>query len=575
MSAILDSLNHFSSAAFAAVVNSLWQAAAVAFAAWIFTRFMPRMNAATRHVIWWAVLLTVLILPLATLPRAAAPAASVPLESVAKAAPATPVRPGPTPTTPVLIDPPHARMEVRSGVWPAWIFALWTAILLLQLARVAWSYWYLRGIQRRSRPAPFVLRGNFDAWMLSCRVRRPARLLISSEIRSPMAVGFRRPSVILPEQLLGQFQASELDHVLLHELAHIARRDDWSNLAARLSAGILVLHPVAACALARIEREREIACDDWVVSMTGAARPYAASLARLFELCSSRGRMVLASGMAESASHLGRRVEMLLRRSREFAPRASAARIALSTAVLAILVIAGAHAPGWFAIAQDRPSPAPATREAAPALAAPAAQESPKSPVKARVAAASREQESPAPAPPDRNSFLGALAAAGYRDLSVDQLIEMKTAGISADFIRGISEAGWGKLSPEEMIALSQRGVGPEYIRQMKTAGLKNLTLTDVLELASVGARPEAVTEIHALGFGPYTPRQIIEFTQRGVQPELFRALKEAGFSRANPEEINEAASVGLRPGDLHEARQYGSKLTIEQIVKLKMAGVL
>jgi beta-lactamase regulating signal transducer with metallopeptidase domain len=573
MSAIPDSLNHFSSAVFAAVVNSLWQAAAIAFAAWIFTRFMPRMNAATRHIIWWAALVTILILPLAGLmPPTAAPVASEPLQSITEATPATPISLGPV-GAPAVIEPPRARMEVRGGGWPTWIFALWTAILLLQLARVAWSYCHLRGVQRRSRPAPLVMRANFDAWMLSCRVGRAARLLISSEIRSPVAVGFRRPAAILPEQLLGEFQASELDHVLLHELAHIARRDDWSNLAARLSAGILALHPVAAWALARIEREREIACDDWVVSMTGAARPYAASLARLFELCSSRRSMVLASGMAESASHLGRRVEMLLQRSREFAPRPSATRIALSAAVLSILMIAGAHAPGWFAIAQDRPSPSPP--EAAPALAARAVQQTPPAPATLRPAAAPKAQESSAPLPPDRNSFLDALAAAGYRDLSVDQLIEMKSVGISPDFIRGISEAGWGKLSPEEMIALAQRGVGPEYVRKMKTAGLKNLTLTDVMDLAAVGARPEKVEEIYSLGFGPYTPREIVEFTQRGVQPELFRALKETGFSRATPEEINEAASVGLRSGDLHEARQYGPKLTIEQIIKLKMAGVL
>jgi beta-lactamase regulating signal transducer with metallopeptidase domain len=573
MSAIWDSLNLSSCAVFAAVVNSLWQAAAVAFAAWIFTRFMPRMNAATRHIIWWAVLVMIMILPLAGLvPPPAGPVASAPLQSITKAALATPVNLGPPAANQAVIDPPRARMEVRAGGWPTWVFALWTAILLLQLARVAWSYCCLRGVQSRSRPAPLVMRGNFDAWVLSCRVRRPARLLISSEIRSPMAVGFRRPAVILPEQLLGEFQDSDLDHVLLHELAHLARRDDWSNLAMRLLAGILVLHPVAAWVLVLIEDEREIACDDWVVSMTGAAPPYAASLTRLFELCSSRRWMVLASGMAENASHLGRRVEMLLQRSREFAPHASATRIALSTTVLSILMIAGAQAPGWFAIAQDRPSPSP--REAAP-LGAPAVQETPRAPATARPAAAPRAQESPAPAPPDRNSFLGALAAAGYRDLSVDQLIEMKSVGLSADFIRGISEAGWGKLSPEEMITLAQRGVGPEYVRKMKTAGLKNLTLTDVMDLAAVGARPEKVEEIHSLGFGPYTPREIIEFTQRGVQPELFRALKETGFSRATPEEINEAASVGLRSRDLQEARQYGSKLTIEQIIKLKMAGVL
>ena len=143
----------------------------------------------------------------------------------------------------------------------------------------------------------------------------------------PVAVGFQHPAVVLPEALLGGLTAAELDHVLLHELAHIARRDDWTNLLARIAGAVLALHPVAAWVVRQIDRERELACDDWVVAATGAARPYAASLARLFELCTSRRSALLASGIADSGSQLGNRIAMLLRRGREFSPQASALRV--------------------------------------------------------------------------------------------------------------------------------------------------------------------------------------------------------------------------------------------------------
>ncbi len=55
----------------------------------------------------------------------------------------------------------------------------------------------------------------------------------------------------------------------------------------------------------------------------------------------------------------------------------------------------------------------------------------------------------------------------------------------------------------------------------------------------------------------------------------MFRALKDGGFGNAAPNEILEAAQVGLGPRDLREAKQYGSSLTLKQIVRLKMAGVL
>ena len=63
MSAILESLNAFSAAGLAAILNTLWLAFAVAAVIWISLRLMPRVNAATRHAVWWAVLALVVMLP--------------------------------------------------------------------------------------------------------------------------------------------------------------------------------------------------------------------------------------------------------------------------------------------------------------------------------------------------------------------------------------------------------------------------------------------------------------------------------------------------------------------------------
>ena len=95
---------------------------------------------------------------------------------------------------------------------------------------------------------------NFNYWLLACGIDRTARLLVSNEIVSPMAVGFRRPAVIVPETLLNEFTPEELDHVLLHELAHIARYDDWTNLFARMIGALLPIHPVAVWLIKKSSR---------------------------------------------------------------------------------------------------------------------------------------------------------------------------------------------------------------------------------------------------------------------------------------------------------------------------------
>jgi uncharacterized protein (TIGR03435 family) len=209
------------------------------------------------------------------------------------------------------------------------------------------SYLYLRGVKRRATVSPVPLPAN----------PRRADLLISPDIVSPMAVGFLRPAVVLPQSLLAELSEPERDHVLLHESAHLAKYDDWSNLAMRIMGGVLALHPVAVWILRRIEREREMACDDWVVVRIGSARPYAASLARLVELRQARRGQMLASGIFGSGSRIGDRIEMLLRRGRTFSPRVSAGSVGASAVILGGLMLAGSLAPRWIAFAQQAPQP--------------------------------------------------------------------------------------------------------------------------------------------------------------------------------------------------------------------------
>jgi uncharacterized protein (TIGR03435 family) len=322
-----------------AVVNSLWQALVVAVLVWLALRFMPRINAATRYAIWWAALGVVLILPVA--PRLISMMRPHP-KPIAVTAVKTPKTAAPAVTVePVIVTVAPG----RTAIWPIVVLIVWAALLVWRLFQIVRSYFYLRGVKRRAAVSPIPLPA----------IPRRADLLISPDIVSPMAVGFLRPAVVLPESLLDELSEPEREHVLLHESAHLAKYDDWSNLAMRLLAGALALHPVAIWILWRIEREREMACDDWVVARTGAARPYAASLAHLFELRRARRGEILASGIFGSSSRLGDRIEMLLRRGRTFSPRASAAGVVASMVSMGGLMLAGSLAPRWIAFAQQEP----------------------------------------------------------------------------------------------------------------------------------------------------------------------------------------------------------------------------
>jgi beta-lactamase regulating signal transducer with metallopeptidase domain len=382
MNAILHSLNAVSASALTAVLNSLWLALAFAAAIWLALRLMPRINAATRHAVWWAVLALVTLLPFAALfPRSPALGSSLTQSQTFTQAQSQPRATSSPAAAPLLTAPaetsapllssapqlsPYSRaaaaprallpIEFRPGNWPSLLFIAWLAVCFILLSRIAFSYMHLRALRKRSRSASAELISRFSLRLHDSGTRRIPQLLISRETVSPLAAGFLHPVVILPELLLDEIAESELDYVLLHELAHVARRDDWTNLAGRLAFSALVLHPVAAWVLRRIEREREIACDDWVVAATGSAIHYAATLAHLFETCCTRRRELLATGMAHRSSNLGERIEMLLRPRFNFASGASPARVSLCVAASIALLAFGLRMPSWIALASKPPA---------------------------------------------------------------------------------------------------------------------------------------------------------------------------------------------------------------------------
>jgi beta-lactamase regulating signal transducer with metallopeptidase domain len=154
------------------------------------------------------------------------------------------------------------------------LLVVWAAILLWRIVQILRSYAYVRGVKRRATAegiqVPYLA--------------RQVAVLVSSETRSPMAAGFVHPAIVLPESMLAELSDTEREHVMLHEAAHLAGYDDWTNLALRILGGVFAVHPVAVWILSQIERERKMACDDWVVARTGPARPYAESLVHLMEL---------------------------------------------------------------------------------------------------------------------------------------------------------------------------------------------------------------------------------------------------------------------------------------------------
>ena len=135
----------------------------------------------------------------------------------------------------------------------------------------------------------------------------------SPAITRPCVVGFLWPRIVLPEGLAEQLSAAELQQVLLHEAEHIRRGDHWLNLMQKLMLVLFPLNPAMFLVERRLCAERELACDDRVMQVTGARKAYAVCLARIAEHRLTGHCAALAVGAWDRRPELVRRVERILR----------------------------------------------------------------------------------------------------------------------------------------------------------------------------------------------------------------------------------------------------------------------
>jgi beta-lactamase regulating signal transducer with metallopeptidase domain len=269
----------------ARILNSLPEGLLLALSAWLLLRVLGRQNARTRFAVWIVALAGVVALPfLGSRALAAHPASLA----------------------------PHAELVVPA-FWAILFIALWIPLAAVALARVLFGLRQVRDLRRACvEIEPSALDPVLRDTLQTAAARRRVRLLVSETARVPAALGFRRAAIVLPAWCLREMSTAELQPILIHELAHLERRDDWTNLLQKLVRAVLFFHPAVWWIDRRLAVEREMACDDAVLAALGNARAYAGSLVGLLERsCAHRGWSMAQAAVAR-AREVSERIARIL-----------------------------------------------------------------------------------------------------------------------------------------------------------------------------------------------------------------------------------------------------------------------
>lgn len=188
-----------------------------------------------------------------------------------------------------------------------WVTALYlsgVALILGRLLRGVWGGRRLRKMANVINDAALLEIVSDLAHRLGLKVA--PTIAWCEQISIPVVVGIVKPMILLPMAIVSGLTPSQLQALLLHEMAHIRRFDPIVNLCQRMIEAVLFFHPIVWFVSRRISVEREHAADD-IVLAAGWDRPiYADALVRVAELataipCPSAARRATVLGASGSS----------------------------------------------------------------------------------------------------------------------------------------------------------------------------------------------------------------------------------------------------------------------------------
>lgn len=321
--------------------NSLWMACLCAAAATVIARILRNCASAHQHTLWVSALIVSSLLPIASLSNASGDWGT----DVNEASAAT-VSSGFSQQVNEPSFPRRFWHRVHRPLLPIQFAPLVTSLLsVLYFGFIAhrclslfWAWRRTRRIQQRAIPC-LQLRGDmvlksYDSALSASRVS----LVCSHDLDAPAVLGTLRPILVLPHWFIDTCSEEEIASALSHELAHVRRYDFLVNLLCELFLLPLCFHPVAWFIKKRIERTREMACDEMAAKQLPSPAAYARSLVSIAQ------RIAKYSGAMRSnyalslfdTNSLEARIMNLLRRKGNISQKQGRIRLALASFMFVI-----------------------------------------------------------------------------------------------------------------------------------------------------------------------------------------------------------------------------------------------
>ena len=598
-----------------------------------------RGSAAARHLVWTLALASLVLLPLATavLPHWALvvrspslatavlpPAATVDVPAViARGERPAVASPSPAPTRTDVAQTPFTPAAPAIS-WTAIAAAIYIVVSGLLVVRLIVERWRVRRFASRAAAV------TDEAWLAllarcanNLGIAHPVRLLRSVEPGVPAALGTVRPAIVIPA-IAETWTDDRRRAVLLHELAHVARWDCFTQGLAAIVCAVYWFHPAAWWIARRLRVERELACDDCAIAAGTEPREYAGHLLEIAYAFGRHRAPALAVSMARRSQIEGRLLAALDAARNRTIP-AVRVRIAAAIGAAVLLLLIAAARP--TAVAAEFAPEAMATM---PPVAAPEqgekvrgaqaqVQEAARRLLRAAVQAAGVEQDGlpgtweirPTTIEgtvhlrlvefrnssgtnvrlADLDGLSAAQLAAGgpvqfrvRRDAGTFTFEGVARGGVAAGtfsfapdpaFAGELAKRGFARPSATEQYQLARHDIGFAFVDELTKQGYAKPSTSELVRAGQHGVNLTYLREMGALGHRFNALDPLITLRDHGVSPDYIRGLEAEGYKGLSSDALRTARDHGISPDYVRGMRDagYGS-LTMEALIKARDHGV-
>ena len=445
------------------------------------------------------------------------------------------------------------------------VVLVWFIIFLVRFVKIISGLAYVQRIRHYgTSPVEGEWQERLEDLQRRLQISQPVLLLESALLKVPVVLGWLKPVILIPAGMLTRLSAAQVESILLHELAHIRRRDYLVNILQHIADTVFFYNPAVAWVSSTIRCERENCCDDIAIRETRSRKQFVEALVSFHSYSTSNREYALS--FAEGKNQLLKRVQRIVEKKNH------SLQAAERTVLACILLVTGAAfitVNSQHTIIERKRTPAATPVSVVTAVNTGLITVNKTAVKKTHVVVPDQHSKKDplviVPAPsiiikdtlPDLSAVTGnseldrfrqQLQALGYKQPGDDvQLQQYLNHGVSATYISKFIKAGYNAVPLDKYMQMIDHGVTIEYIRELKAIGYNNIDTDKAIQLMDHGVNAGFIAEFMKLGFKNISLDEAVKLHDHGVHGAYIEAIKKKTGSLLTLEEYIKLQDGGFR----------------------------